>query len=70
MKISNLCRKIGSGTSQMVVLYQALKQKVIHANSMIETLKQQRHLTEKMTELKQTTEGSISTENASFADMV
>ena len=44
MKISNLCRKIGSGTSQMAVLYQSLKQKAIHANSMIETLKQQCHL--------------------------
>ena len=70
LKISNLCRKIGSGTTQMAVLYQSLKQKAIHANSMIDTQKQQCNLTEKMKELKQTIQGSSSIDNASFADMV
>ena len=70
MKISNLCRKIGSGTSQMAVLYQSLKQKAIQVDSTIETLKQQCDLTEQMSEIKQRIQDTTSTENASFADMV
>lgn len=54
MKISNLCRKIGSGTSQMAVLYQSLKKKALQTYNMVEALKEKRDLTEHIAELKHT----------------
>lgn len=70
LKVTNLCRKVESDTSQMAVLYQALKQKSHQALNIIDALKEKRNLTEQITELKQTIKDSGAVGTASFADMV
>ena len=67
LKISNLCRKIGS---KMAVLYQALKQKAFQAVNIIDDLKEKRSLSEQISELKHTIKASDAMGNTSFADMV
>lgn len=70
LKISSLCRKIGSGASQMVVLYQALKQQAVEAVNIIDELKEKRSLSEQISELKHAIKDSDAMRNTSFADMV
>ena len=48
MRISNLCRKIASGASQMAVLYQALKQQAQQDVNIIDELKEKRNLAEQI----------------------
>lgn len=70
LRISNLSRKIGSGVSQMAVLYQSLKQKANQAIDIIDNLHEKRDLAEEIIELKETIKTSPATTNVSFADMV
>lgn len=72
LRINNLCRKVGHGTSQMAVLYQALKQKAIVADVSIQTLNEKQELTERLSEIKQTIQETFekSQETNSFADIV
>lgn len=71
LKINNLCRKVGHGTSQMAVEYQALKQKTIQAHAHIQALKDRQNLSERLHDLRQSIEeSSLPSSKASFADMV
>ncbi|XP_075990328.1 FH1/FH2 domain-containing protein 3-like [Anticarsia gemmatalis] len=70
LKISNLCRKVGKGTSEMAVLYQSLKQQALDLSSKNEALKEKCDLTEHILALKQTVQESSTVGNVSFADMV
>lgn len=44
LKIHTLCRKIGHGTSQMVVQYQSVKQKFLSAQMSLQTMSEKREL--------------------------
>ncbi|CAB3233808.1 unnamed protein product [Arctia plantaginis] len=71
MRVTNICRKIGSGTSQMAVLYQSLKQKAILAHTTIQHLQENQDVASSLSQFKSTVEEKLSTqERTSFADMV
>lgn len=72
LRISNLCRKVGHGTSQMAVAYQSLKQKAVQAYSSIQTLQGDLKLSQELQDLKLSIQESAkpSTKGTSFADMV
>lgn len=71
LRISNLCRKVGHGTSQMAVLYQSLKLKAVQSNASINTLQGQFDLAQQLKDLqisvKESTKPAV---GSSFADMV
>jgi hypothetical protein len=52
MRISNLCRKVGHGTSQMAVLYQSLKTHVAQAHLTIQNFNDQLDLSQQLQDLK------------------
>lgn len=71
LRISNLCRKVSHGTSQMAVQYQAIKAKTIQAHSTIQTLEDQHDLAKQLHALKKNIdESSKPVLGNSFADMV
>ena len=73
LKISNLCRKIGHGVSQMAVHYQSLKSKAIQTHTALKTMTEARDLADCLTEMNRTIQESCSKQGASatsFADMV
>lgn len=71
LRVSNLCRKVSSGASQMAVLYQALKQKTIQAHSTIQHLQQQQNFANSLLQVKEVVEGiSKPSEPFSYAKMV
>lgn len=71
LRINNLCRKVGHGTSQMAVQYQSLKLKTIQAHSSINTLQDQLDLSQRLQDLKVSIDQSAKpASGTSFADMV
>lgn len=71
LRVTNLCRRVTSGTSQMAVLYQALKQKTIHAHMSIQHLKEQQVVANSLQKFKEVIEDKLPpSENKTFADMV
>lgn len=72
LRISNLCRKVGHGTSQMAVMYQSLKQKAIQTHASMQTLKENNNISDCLAEFKQTIESCSkpTTGISSFADIV
>lgn len=71
LRVVNLCRKASSGTSQMAILYQALKQKTIQAHDKIQHLQEQQSIVSSLTQIKETVESKIKpSEPSSYANMV
>lgn len=71
LRVTNICRKIGSGTSQMAVLYQSLKQKTILAHHTIQHLQEQQDVSQSLRLFKEAVvEKMKPQQNNSFADMV
>lgn len=70
LRVSTLCRKVSSGTSQMAVLYQALKQKTILAHTTIQHLQVQQNVSNSIEQFKEVVETKLRSENASYANMV
>lgn len=71
-KVNTLLRRIVNASGQMCVLYQSAKQRVIAAQTTIQTLQEQQHFTEALENLKiaVTEKKSTVAEKTSFADMV
>lgn len=71
LKISNLCRNVSSGTSQLAVLYQSLKHRALSNHAALQTLMEKLDLSENLRGLKEKIDV---TSNAStvplFSDMV
>ena len=71
VRVSNLCRNVSSGASQMAVLYQALKQKTIQAHSTIRRLQEQQNIENTLVQIKEVVKGiSNPPEPFSYANMV
>lgn len=71
LRIHNLCRKVGHGSSQMAVEYQALKQKTIQAQIYLKSIEEKQDLSKRLQDLRQSIqESSAPTGQTSFADMV
>lgn len=71
LRISNLCRKVSNGTSQMAVQYQSLKHKTLISHSNMQALKEKYDLSQRIHELKVSIdESSKSSGSTSFAEMV
>ncbi|XP_028174152.1 uncharacterized protein LOC114362815 [Ostrinia furnacalis] len=72
LRISNLCRRVSHGTSQMAVQYQSLKQKAIQAHSNVQALKENQDLSQQVQDLKNIIEVTSKPISGavSFADMV
>lgn len=71
LRISTLCRKVSSGTSQMAVQYQSLKMKAVRAHSTIQALEEKRDLSLRLQDLKVSIGESLKpAKETSFADMV
>lgn len=73
LRVTNLCRKVNHGTSQMAVLYQSLKQKSIQAHTTIQHLQVQQNVVESLCQFKEVVETKMSRtepESTSYANMV
>ncbi|XP_050553311.1 uncharacterized protein LOC126911267 [Spodoptera frugiperda] len=71
LRVSTLCRKISSGTSQMAVLYQSLKQKTVKAYNTIQHLQDQQYVADTLEQLKEVVATKLNTtETTSYASMV
>lgn len=75
LRISNLCRKVGHGVSQMAVRYQSLKSSAIQTHTALKTMTEARDLADCLTEMNRTIQESCTKQEArrsdtSFADMV
>ncbi|CAB3235921.1 unnamed protein product [Arctia plantaginis] len=71
LRISTLCRKVGSGTSQMAVQFQSLKIKAVRTSTAVQTLQDQLDLSKNLYHLQCTIdESSKHTSGTSFANMV
>lgn len=72
LRINNLCRKVGNGTSQMAVQYQGLKKSAVQAHISLQALKDKHDLSQQLQDLKQSIEESSKSRmgTVSFADMV
>lgn len=71
LRVTNLCRKVAHGTSQMAVLYQSLKQKSIQAYSTVQFLQEQKVVANSLQEFKEVVEKKITQpESSSYANMV
>ena len=53
-----MCRKVGNGTSQLAVHYQALKQKAIQTQYAYKELKEKFDLSQQLRDLKQSIDDS------------
>lgn len=69
-RVSTLCRKVQSGTSQMAVLYQSVKQKMIQAHSTVQHLQLQQNVANSLDQFKEAFESKLSPSNNSYASMV
>lgn len=73
LRVTNLCRKVSHGTSQMAVLYQSLKQKSIQAHTTIQHLQVQQNVAESLCQFREVVETKMSrteSEGTSYANMV
>ncbi|XP_022834814.1 uncharacterized protein LOC111362373 [Spodoptera litura] len=70
LRVTNLCRKVSHGTSQIAVLYQSLKQKTIQAHVTIQQLQGQQEIANSLQELKQVVEAERKSDCTSYANMV
>lgn len=70
LRINNLCRKVGHGTSQMAVKYQSLKQNALLVQASFQALTEKQDLSERLQDLKRSIQESSVSGNPSFADMV
>ncbi|XP_073946255.1 uncharacterized protein [Choristoneura fumiferana] len=72
LRISNLCRKVGHGTSQLAVQYQALKQKTLQFHKSLQVLEDNRDLSQQLVDLKKRIEESSKTTAGpvSFAEVI
>lgn len=73
LRISNLCRKVGHGTSQLAVQYQALKQKAVLMNANLHALQDKEDISKCLQDLHQSIAESpkiISQAKPSYADLV
>lgn len=72
LRVTNLCRKVNSGTSQMAVLYQSLKQKSIQAHSTIQHLQGQQNFADSLCQFKEVVESKMSRSgpDSTYANMV
>nr|XP_049697162.1 uncharacterized protein LOC126054695 [Helicoverpa armigera] len=73
LRVSNLCRKVGYGVSQMAVQYQSLKHKALQNYATLQTLKENQDLAISLTEIKQKLQDTLikqNSESTTFADMV
>ncbi|XP_073966963.1 uncharacterized protein, partial [Choristoneura fumiferana] len=59
LRISNLCRKVGHGTSQLAVQYQALKQKTLQFHKSLQVLEDNQDLSQQLLDLKKRIEKRI-----------
>ncbi|KAJ8727548.1 hypothetical protein PYW07_001667 [Mythimna separata] len=73
LKISNLCRKVGYGVSQLAVKYQSLKSNAVMTHNSLKILREDRDLRDCVLEVNRTIKescGRQATATSSFADMV
>lgn len=71
LRVSTLCRKVQSGTSQMAVLYQSLKAKTVQAHTTIQHLQDQQNVENSLQQFRELVETKLSPpENTSYAGMV
>lgn len=75
LRVTNLCRKVNHGTSQMAVLYQSLKQKSIQAHTTIQHLQVQQNVAESLCQFQKVVETKMSRTEpessvGSYANMV
>lgn len=71
LRVSTLCRKVSSGTSQMAVLYQSLKTKTIQAHTTIQHLQAHQNVVNSLQQFKEIIETKFNaSENTSYASMV
>ena len=73
LRVTNLCRKVTHGTSQMAVLYQSLKQKSIQAHTAIQHLKVHQNVAESISHFQEVLETKMNRtepDSASYANMV
>ncbi|XP_047020535.1 uncharacterized protein LOC124645220 [Helicoverpa zea] len=69
LRVSNLCRRVSKGTSQMAVLYQSLKQKTIQAYSTIQHLQAHQNVSDSLQQFKEVVETKLKPETT-YASMV
>ncbi|XP_026746866.1 uncharacterized protein LOC113508094 [Trichoplusia ni] len=70
LRVTNLCRKVSHGTSQMAVLYQSLKQKAIQAHVTIRQLQGEQDIANSLQELRQVVAAERQSGSTSYANMV
>lgn len=71
LRVSTLCRKVSSATSQMAVLYQSLKTKTLQAHTTIQHLQAQQNVVNSLEHFKEVVETKMSNSgNFSYASMV
>lgn len=72
LRVSTLCRKVSSGTSQMAVLYQSLKSKTIQAHTTIQHLQVQQNVVNSLQQFREIVETKLNPPqaNTSYAGMV
>ncbi|CAH0702189.1 unnamed protein product [Spodoptera exigua] len=71
LRVTNLCRKVSSDqSSQMAILYQALKQKTIQAHNSNQHLQEQLNISNSLQQLKDAVENKIQPKTKSYANMV
>lgn len=72
LKISNICRSVMGGVSQMAVEYQSVKQKLITAHTQIKTFTFEKEIGDQLRDLKNCVQNTqtTATSNRSFADIV
>lgn len=71
LRVSTLCRKVSSGTSQMAVLYQSLKQKTIVAHTTIQHLQDHQNVAHSLQQFKEVVEAKMThSADSSYANIV
>ncbi|KAF9804244.1 hypothetical protein SFRURICE_020672 [Spodoptera frugiperda] len=70
LRVTNLCRKVSHGTSQLAVQYQSLKQKTLQAHITIQHLQGRQDIADSIKEIKKAVETDRNTGSISYANVV
>ncbi|KAF9796383.1 hypothetical protein SFRURICE_007066 [Spodoptera frugiperda] len=70
LRVTNLCRKVSHGTSQLAVQYQSLKQKTLQAHVTIQHLQGRQDIADSIKEIKKAVETDRNTGSISYANVV
>nr|XP_049707727.1 uncharacterized protein LOC126056926 [Helicoverpa armigera] len=70
LRVTNLCRKVSHGTSQLAVQYQSLKQKTLQAQVTIQHLQGRQDIADSIEEIKKAVEKDRNIGSVSYANVV